>query len=184
MFMSNRARNSRAQEDDQNHDDVEMVCNMTGETWEDLPFPIIIDSGACASVMPTGWCGHVPLKEIAQSKAGYYYRAASGNRIYHEGERVISMMTQEGVYRDMRFTVCDVSKVLGSVSQMCRKGHRVVFNPPWREQGSYIQHVTTGEKMWLHEEGGFYVLKTKVAPSHKQIGRRKAMDFPWQVASP
>ena len=33
--------------------------------------------------------------------------------------------------RDMRFTVCDVSKALGSVSQMCKVGHRVVFNPPF-----------------------------------------------------
>ena len=86
--------------------------------------------------------------------------------------------------RDMRFTVCDVSKALGSVSQMCKTGHRVVFNPPWSDQGSYIELIETGERIWLHEEGGLYVLKTKVAPLHKQTGRMKAEDFPWQVASP
>ena len=37
--------------------------------------------------------------------------------------------------RDMRFTVCDVAKAFGSVSQMCRTGHIVVFNPPWHEDG-------------------------------------------------
>ena len=157
---------------------------MTGQSWEDLPFPIIIDPGACASVMPTTWCSHVPVKERPQSKAGDFYRAANGNRIYHEGERTISMMTQEGSMRDKSFTVCDVAKALGSVSQMCRAGHRVVFNPPWSEQGPYIEMVDTGERMWLREEGGLYVLKTKVAPTHKQTSMRRAEDFPWQVAAP
>ena len=93
------------------------------------------------------------------------------------------MMTQEGALRDMRFTVCDVAKALGSVSQMCRTGQRVVFNPPWDENGSYIEHATTGEKLWMQEEGGLYVLKTKVAPMHKQIANQRPEDFHWQVAS-
>ena len=78
------------------------------------------------------------------------------------------MMTREGATRDMRFTVCDVSKALGSVSQMCRTGPRVVFNPPWDPTGSYIQHIDTGECMWLEEQNGLYMLNTKVAPSSKQ----------------
>ena len=40
-----------------------MVCHMTGVTWEQLPFPIIIDSGACTSALPTAWCQHVPIEE-------------------------------------------------------------------------------------------------------------------------
>ena len=80
----------------------------------------------------------------------------------------MSMMTKEGTMRDMRFTVCDVSKALGSVSQMCQVGHRVVFNPPWDPEGSYIQHVEIGECMWLEEQNGLYVLSTKVAPAERQ----------------
>ena len=68
----------------------------------------------------------------------------------------------------MRFTVCDVSKALGSVSQMCRAGHTVVFNPPWMEEGSYIEHIDTGERMWLEEANGLYVLNAKVAPKEWQ----------------
>ena len=93
-------------------------------------------------------------------------------------------MTQEGSLRDMKFTVCDVAKALGSVSQMCKTGHRVVFNPPWSPSGSYIEHVDTGERMWMQEEGGLYVLKTKVAPKSKQTGRRQPEGFPWPVTSP
>ena len=82
----------------------------------------------------------------------------------------------------MRFTVCEVSKALGSVSQMCRTGHRVVFNPQWSEHGSYIELVEIGERIWLQEEGGLYVFKTKVVPMHKQTGRQKAKDPPWHAA--
>ena len=72
--------------------------------------------------------------------------------------------------RDMRFIVCDVSKALGSVSQMCKAGHKVVFNPPWDPEGSYIQHVDIGECMWLEEHIGFYMINTKVAPASRQNG--------------
>ena len=78
------------------------------------------------------------------------------------------MMTREGAMRDMHFTVCDVSKALGSVSQMCKVGHRVVFNPPWDPQGSYIERIETGECMWLEERNGLYMLDTKVAPTNRQ----------------
>ena len=175
---------TKLEEDESDEESTELVCNMTGQSLENLPFPIIIDSGACASIMPTERCNHVPLYDTPQSQAGDYDRAANGNKIYHEGERIVSMMTQEGALRDMKFTVCNVSKALGSVSQMRRTGHRVVFNPPWNANGPYIEHVDTGERMWLQEECGLYVLKTKVAPASKQTGRRKAEDFPWPVTSP
>lgn len=75
--------------------------------------------------MPTTWCKHVPIHEALQSKSGDYYRSPNGNKIFHEGKRIVSMMTQECSMRDMRFTVCDVAKALGSMSQMCRTGHRL-----------------------------------------------------------
>ena len=36
-----------------------LVCSTIGRQWEYLPFPIVTDSGACASVLATDWCGHV-----------------------------------------------------------------------------------------------------------------------------
>ena len=77
-------------------------------------------------------------------------------------------MTKEGVVRDMNRTSCEVSKALGSVSQICRAGHRVVFNPPWSEEGPYIEHESTGEVVWMTEHNCLYVLSTKVAPKNKQ----------------
>ena len=47
--------------DDENSEEEEeqLICGMSGRQWECLPYPIVIDSGACASVIPTNWCNHV-----------------------------------------------------------------------------------------------------------------------------
>ena len=66
---------------------------------------------------------------------------------------------------------------------MCKAGNKVVFNPPWDPEGSYIQHVDTDECMWLEEHNGLYMLNTKVAPSSKQKGgdnsNRNNAGFGW-----
>ena len=144
-----------------------MVCQMTGEQWESLPFQIIIDSGACPSVMPTSLSARAN-GETNESRANESFRAANGDKIYNEGKKVVSFMAREGVHRDMKFTACEVAKALGSVSQICRVGHRVVFNPPWHDDGSYIEQIQVGEVMWMKEMNGFYVLDTGVAPMSKQ----------------
>ena len=144
-----RHKQTRRGEDDDSSGDEEscnLVCNMTGAQWESLPFPIIVDSGACASVVPSGWCAHLPLRETQQSRAGEYFRAANGQKIHNQGERVVSMMTKDGNMRNMKFTACDVSNALGFVSQMCKAFQRVVFSPPWDPNGSYIQHIETGKR--------------------------------------
>ena len=162
------------EDEDSDDEEDQMVCSMTGQSWESLPFAVVIDSGACASVMPSGWCKHVPLQKTSQSESGEYFRAANGTKIFNEGQKCVSMMTREGAWRDMNFTACDVAKALGSVSQMCRAGHTVVFNPPWHEDGSYIEYLDTGERMWMEEANGFYVLNTKVAPKQWQTTLRSS----------
>ena len=166
--------------DDENE---QLVCSMSGQTWESLPFPIIIDSGACASVMPNDWCSHVNLLRTPQAEASEYFRAANGKNIFNEGKQFVSMMTKEGAMRDMSFTVCAVTKALGSVSQMCKAGNKVVFNPPWHPDGSYIEHEETGERLWLEEQGGLYVLHAKVAPQHRQTSSMYNVSegFQWPV---
>ena len=77
-----------------------MMCNMTGDNWEQLPYPIIIDSGACTSVMPIAWCPHVPTEETPESKAGEFFRAANGQTIYNEGTKIVSLMIKEGEMRN------------------------------------------------------------------------------------
>ena len=168
-FQANQSCRNREDPNDDEEMQVQQLCQMIGEAWEQFLYPIIIDPGACASVMPTNWRSHVPIRETQQSQAGEYFKAANGERTYNEGQRMITMMTQEGIKRDMEFTVCGVSKALGSVSQMCKAGHRVVFNPPWDETWSYIEHVESEECMWLQEKDGLYVLKPKwLQPKDRQ----------------
>ena len=137
--------------------------------------------------MPADWCPHVEVTSTPESRAKEFFRAANGHKIYSEGQKVVTMMTREGTKRDMKFTVCDVSKALGSVSQMCQTGHRVVYSPPWEADGSYIEHVETGERMWLEEKGGLYILAAKVAPRHRQTymmhngSSKRNQDFHWQA---
>lgn len=60
---------------------------------------------------------------------------------------MIRMTTQEGVHRDTQLIACnEVSTAFGSVSQMRRSGHRVVFNAEWGQEGSYIEHIERGQK--------------------------------------
>ena len=172
-------------EDDEDSDGGEcekLVCNMTGHTWEALPFPVVADSGASASVMPQEWCPHVPTIQTPQSEQGEYCRAANGNKIFNQGQKMVTMVTQEGAQRDIKFTVCDVSKALASGSQMCRVGNSVVFNPPWSPEGSYIQHVDIGERLWLREGNGLYMLDTRVAPMAKQTSNIRSQGFTWPVS--
>ena len=92
-------------------------------------------------------------------------------------------MTKEGAMRDMSFTVCAVTKALGSVSQMCKAVNKVVFNPPWHPEGSYIEHEEAGGRLWLEEQGGLYVLHAKVAPQSRQTSSMYNMNpgFQWPV---
>ena len=57
--------------------------------------------------------------------------------------------------RNIIAQVCDVNKALLSVKKVVAAGNRVVFD----EDGSFIEDKTTGEKMWMKEEAGMYMLK-------------------------
>ena len=145
-----------------------LICTMRGTEWEPMPYPIIIDPGASASTLPRQWCQHVKLLETEECRAGQTFNAANGQEIPNLGRRSVTLMTRESAIRDMMFEVCNVTRALGSVSQMCKAGHRVTFNPPWDPEGSYIEHVEIGQRMWLTEKDGIYLLDVRVAPEQKQ----------------
>ena len=92
-------------------------------------------------------------------------------------------MTREGARRDLIFTVCDgEAKTLVSVSQICRTGRRVISNPPWSDEGAFIEHVETGERLWLEEQHELYVLTAKVPPKANHTSVSEESNFPWQVS--
>ena len=63
--------------------------------------------------------------------------------------------SEEGTERNMTAQVCDVNKALLSVKRVVKAGNRLVFD----EDGSYIEDKQTGEKMWMEENNGMYILK-------------------------
>ena len=78
-----------------------------------------------------------------------------------EGARALNMCTLDGseALRRTEFTLCDVNKALGSVSNICGNGNRVVFeNGDYR---SYVENLKTGEKVYLREANGVYVYEVR-----------------------
>ena len=93
-----------------------------------------------------------------QPPANKHYRAANGTKIKDQGGKTIMFKTEDGGVNCMRFRLADVTKTLASVSRMCQKNNRVVFD----SSGSYIENKASGKKMAMKEEGGVYVIEVMV----------------------
>ena len=154
-----------------------MLAAIKSDEYTTMPYPVIIDSGAAESVLPRHWCPQAKLRNGPMK--GKSYSAANGQTIKNEGERLVSMVTRQGQWKNMTFQVCDVTRPLASVSKIVEAGHSVVFNPSQDPRGSYIQNHTTGEKMWLTQKDGVFVLETKVAPTMHQTTPSFARPGTW-----
>ena len=51
--------------------------------------------------------------------------------------------------------MCDVNKALLSVKKVTSAGNKKVFD----DDGSFVEDKKTGERMWLTEVNGMYMLK-------------------------
>ena len=152
-----------------------MIGELNNDDWTELPHPLVIDSGAAETVIPTDWCANYPTRQGDGSKNGRYYTAANGEPVYNRGEKTLLLASRDGSdLRKMTFQCADVHKALGSVSQIVKRGNRVIFD----ENGSYIQNNLSGDVLWLEERNGVYVLPTYIAP----CGLLSKLDssFGWQ----
>lgn len=102
------------------------------KSFTNMPYPIIVDSGAAETVLPKDWCKQA---EMVKDTSGRTYSAANGTQIRNEGHKTVAMITRQGQWRNMTFQVCDVTKPLASVSKICENGHSVAFNPSWGSMG-------------------------------------------------
>ena len=78
----------------------------------------------------------------------------------NQGEKILNVCTQEGVYDKMKFQLAPVNQALCSVSGICKGGNRVVFEDGY----GYIENLTTAHVTWLEQREGLYVLETDLAP--------------------
>ena len=125
--------------------------NVKGE-WEIIK--LAVDSGATETVINEEMLDTIETKEGAQSRQGVMYEVANGVRIPNLGEKRFIGISNEGSVRSITAQVCDVNKALLSVKKMVVAGNRVVFDP----EGSYIDDRQSGERMWMTEEDGMYML--------------------------
>ncbi len=124
------------------------------DEWEKIEFHV--DSGATETVLSEAMLMCVATKPGFAMKQGVKYEVANGVRIDNLGEKNFKGVSKEGFFRSMTAQVCDVNKALLSVKKVIAAGNQVVFGS---KEGSYIESNTTGERMWLEERGGMYILE-------------------------
>ena len=123
-----------------------------------------VDSGATETVIAQQMLSMMEIKDSPQSRRGVEYEVANGIRKQNLGQKGFTGHDEAGAEREVTAQVCDVNKALLSVSKMCRAGNKVVFGAP---EGNYIEDLTTGERIWMIEEGGMYALKMWVRSDGK-----------------
>ena len=135
------------------------VSSSLPESVEELE--MLVDSGATETVASENDVECVPTEEGAAFKRGVKYEVANGTVIPNLGEKKFEAASEDGVTRHITAQVCDVNKALLSVKKMTKAGNRVIFD----EDGSYIENKSTGDRLWMHEDHGMYVLKLWVKRS-------------------
>ena len=146
------ARNASAQLSIFRTIEPEGLCTIQEGEWECIE--LAVDSGATETVLNEEMLGSVEVVPGAGSRKGVEYEVANGTRIPNLGEKKFTGTTEEGMQRKIVAQVADVNKALMSVKKLVTSGNRVVF-----DTDSYIEDKETGERTWLKEDGGMYMLK-------------------------
>ena len=137
----------------------EGINTLEDPEWEEIE--LAVDSGATETVIGEEALKSVKLLEGSAFKRGVQYEVANGIRIQNLGEKKFTGWTSEGLGREITAQVCEVNKALLSVSKIVAAGNRVVFDP----EGSYIEDMNSGEKVWMKSQGGMYMIKMWVQRS-------------------
>jgi hypothetical protein len=77
------------------------------------------------------------------------------------GEKKFSMVTTEGHWAEATFQVAEVTRPLCSVTKICDRGNRVVFEA----EGGYIENYATGVKTKFARKSNVYVMEMYVEDS-------------------
>ena len=120
----------------------------------------MVDSGATDTVMTEGTLdGVIDITEGPAFKRGVHYEVADGTEIPNLGQRQFLGLTEEGGARGVTAQICAVNKNLMSVSKIAAQGNRVVFD----DDGSYIEDKNPGERTWMHQVQGMYMIEMWVS---------------------
>ena len=119
-----------------------------------------VGSGATEAVINDDALRRITIAHGESAIRGVKYEVATGVQIPNLGEKKFEGESEEGVRRSITAQVCDVNKALLRVHKVKKAGNRVVFEDD--EQGndaSYIECKETGERMWMREDKGMYMVE-------------------------
>lgn len=134
--------------------------------WEVLE--MAVDSGAGETVLEDGVVKCVEAVEGEAKKRGVRYEVADGTLMENEGEKEFVAMTEEGNTRKLVGQVCGVNKSLLSVRKVTGAGNTVVFKKGY----GWIENDKSGEKTWMEEKDGMYVVRLWVPRDQGGFTRR------------
>ena len=124
----------------------------------------VMDSGASESVAHPSECPEYEVVPSSGSKMGQKYTSASGDTIPNLGEKILDVVTEDGIETQIKYQAADVSRTLNSVSEVCdaggADGQYVLFSK-W---GGSIWNPVTGRCTPFAREGGIYTLDMWVKP--------------------
>ena len=116
---------------------------------------VIVDSGACDTVMPLSSCSSIPAVPSNQSKAGMSYEVADGGEIPNLGERKCLMLTPGCHFpKKIIFQVADVHKPLLSATRAADAGFDCLLG----KVGGELIPQAGGEHVPIRKKGNLYVM--------------------------
>ena len=131
-----------------------------------------MDSGAAESVGPPSMAPEVPIRESPGSLAGRAYIAAGGERLPNMGQKVLTVVTNEGNQAKALYQVAEVTRPLTAVGSTCDQGNVVVYGP----YGGCIINRETGVHTDFERRGGIYELDLWIQTASSGEGYQR--DFP------
>jgi hypothetical protein len=136
--------------------EVEEVNHVKEVKWAKLE--AVVDSGAAESVAPSSMAPWLPTVPSEGSRRGQCYLSASGTKLENKGEKRFDMVTAEGNWGQATFQVAEVTRPLCSVTKICDRGNKVVFE----KDGGYIYNYATGVKTKFDRQNNVYVMEMYV----------------------
>ena len=141
------------------------ISNITApDEWVDIE--VIVDSGACATVMPASMCKNIAIVPWQSVSEVVEYEVANGETIPNLGERrCLLIIFGSAVPKRIVFQNADVHKPLLSISCCVDMGFDCCLGKVCR----HLEDTVTGERLPLQRKDNLYTKRAWV---------RKELDNP------
>ena len=124
----------------------------------------VMDSGATDSVIHPSECAEYEIEESEGSRAGQNWTSASGGVIPNLGQKILEVVTDDGVESKVKYQAADVSRTLNSITEICDaggdEGQYVIFSK-W---GGTVYNPAQQRQTPFEREGGIYTMGMWVKP--------------------